>query len=187
MGSPFVSDITHHWNKWCQCWCLCRALSGSWREKMHLKSQHIWHFNSNHDIRIIYGIIGRCKTTLASIEWFKYRFPHVGYFYNPLICGRLLWICVSVIVTACTVWLSGVWSMCKSFTGQCEEQLLALWLCVLTAVCLGHVDLAGRKRYGILHMQMMIWGCVPMEEIISKVSPQQRSSSWDWLAPESCT
>ncbi len=59
--------------------------------------------------------------------------------------------------------------------------------CVLTAVCLGHVDLAGRKRYGILHMQMMIRDCVPMEELISKVRPQQRSSSWDWLASESCT
>ncbi len=106
MGSPFVSDITHHWNKWCQCWCLCRALSGSWREKMHLKSQHIWHLNSNHDIRIIYGIIGRCKTTLATIEWFKYLFPHVGYFYNPLICG---WREI-VIVTACTV-VMAFWSL----------------------------------------------------------------------------
>lgn len=46
--------------------------------------------------------------------------------------------------------------------------------CVLTAVCLGHVDLAGRERYGILHMQKMIWDDVPMEELISKVRPKLR-------------
>lgn len=59
--------------------------------------------------------------------------------------------------------------------------------CALTAVCLGHVDLAGRKCHGILHMQIMIWDGVPMKELIPKVRPQQISSSWDWLASESCT
>ncbi len=44
-----------------------------------------------------------------------------------------------------------------------------MWRAAVTAVCLGHVDLAERKRYGILHMQMMIWDGVSIEELISNV------------------
>lgn len=56
--------------------------------------------------------------------------------------------------------------------------------CVLTAVCLGHVGLAGRERYGIPHMKKMIWDDVPMEEY---PFPKWGPTSWDWLACENCT
>ncbi len=80
---------------------------------MHLKSQQIWLLKSNHDITIIYGIIGRCKTMHLN----------VGSFLTSIDVWK--GVGVSVIVTECTVvMLSGVWSMCKSFADQCEEQLL---------------------------------------------------------------